>query len=76
MKFFRNQNTVDSILATFRNTISALREVEAEQTADAERYAAVAAAAAESAKAATAEATRAGTIASRFEALVAEEVGK
>ena len=76
MKFFRNQSTVDSILATFNSTISALRKVEASQTADAERHAAFAAAAAEYAKVAAAEATRAGTIASRFEALVAEEVGE
>lgn len=76
MKFFRNQNTVDSILSAFNTTISALRKVEADQTAEAERQAAVAAAAAENAKVAAAEATRAGTIASRFEALVAEEVGE
>lgn len=76
MKFFRNQSTVDSILATFNSTISALRKVEAAQTADAERYAAFAADATEIAKAAAAEATRAGTIASRFEALVAEEGGE
>lgn len=76
MKFFRNQTTVDSILSAFNTTISALRKVEADQTAEAERQAAVAAAAAENAKVAAAEATRAGTIASRFEALVAEEVGE
>lgn len=76
MKFFHNQNTVDSILAAFNTTIAALRNVEADQTAEAERLAIVAAAAAENAKVAAAEASRAGTIASRFEALVAEEVGE
>lgn len=76
MKVFRHNTTVDSILATFTTTISALRHVEAAQTAEAERQTAVAAAAAENAKAAAVEAARAGLIASRFEALVAEEVGE
>lgn len=70
---FAGQRTVNSVLASFTNTITALREVEAEQAAEAERQAALAKQAAEAATEAATEATRAGSIASRFEALVAEQ---
>ena len=76
MKLFRNQNTVDSILSALNTTISALRKIEADKASEAERQAAVAAAATENSKVAAAEAARAGAIASRFKSLVAEEVGE
>lgn len=76
MKIFRNQNTVDYILLEFNTTISDLRKIEADQIAEVNRQAAIAATAAAKNERLLLGSLVVGVIVNRFKARVAGEVGE